>query len=41
MNYWIFIVTTQKTREGTFEAEKVLRLRMEDKFWGLGEKNPS
>ncbi|MBN1328664.1 MAG: EVE domain-containing protein [Candidatus Heimdallarchaeota archaeon] len=40
MNYWIFIVTSQKTIEGIFEAEKILKQRMEDGFWGLGEKTP-
>jgi predicted RNA-binding protein len=41
MNYWIFIVTTQESDGREFVAEEVLRQRIEDKFWGLGEKTPN
>ena len=41
MNYWIFTVTTHKVDGETFAAEDIFRLRMADKFWGLGEKTPN
>jgi len=41
MDYWIFIVTTQESDGREFVAEEVLRQRIEDKFWGLGEKTPN
>ena len=41
MNYWIFIVTTQESDGREFAAEDVLRQRIEDEFWGLGEKTPN
>jgi hypothetical protein len=36
MNYWIFIVTAHK--DHGLSAEEIYHQRMEDKFWGLGEK---
>lgn len=41
MNYWVFIVTTQESDGREFAAGDVLRQRIEDKFWGLGEKTPN
>lgn len=41
MNYWIFIVTEHKINSETFTAEEIFNQRMEDKFWGLGEKTPN
>jgi len=39
MNYWIFVVTSHK--EASLEGEEILRQRLEDKFWGLGERTPN
>jgi len=41
MNYWIFTVTSHKEGSQTFTAEEVFNQRMEDYFWGLGEKTPN
>jgi predicted RNA-binding protein len=41
MNYWLFIVTQKKTDSGILTAEEVLKQRLADKFWGLGEKTPN
>ena len=41
MNYWIFTVTGHKTGGETFMAEEIFKQRMEDRFWGLGEKTPN
>lgn len=41
MNYWIFIATRHTVDGETFEAEEILKQRMHDKFWGLGEKTPN
>ena len=41
MNHWIFIVTTQVSDGHKFAAEEVLRQRIEDAFWGLGEGTPN
>ena len=41
MNYWVFTVTTQESDGHEIAAEEVLRQRIEDKFWGLGEKTPN
>jgi hypothetical protein len=38
MNYWIIVATVQKTEEGVFSPEEVFSTRMQDRFWGLGEK---
>lgn len=41
MNYWMFIVT-QKTVDGELiEADEILKQRLTDKFWGLGERTPN
>jgi hypothetical protein len=41
VNYWIFIVTTQKVDGEIFAAANIFHQRMADKFWGLGEKTPN
>ncbi len=41
MNHWIFIVTQQKADDITLAPDDILKQRMEDKFWGLGEKTPN
>ena len=39
MNYWIFTVTTHKDYNLT--GEKIFNQRMQDRFWGLGERTPN
>jgi hypothetical protein len=39
MNYWIFVVTSHEEHGVT--GEEILRQRMQDKFWGLGERTPN
>jgi len=34
-------VTTQKTDEGLFTTEQIFNQRMQDCFWGIGEKTPN
>src|SRR5687767_4380003 len=41
MNYWLFTVTQKKTESGLLSPDEVLKLRMADRFWGLGEKTPN
>lgn len=41
MNYWLFIVTQKKIDGRTLTAEDVLKQRLEDRFWGLGERTPN
>jgi len=41
MNYWIFTVTSHKSDGREFTAEEILKQRIEDEFWGLGEKTPN
>ncbi len=41
MNFWIFTVTEHKVGSETFVADEILRQRVNDKFWGLGEKTPN
>lgn len=41
MNYWIFTVTGHKIGGEAFTAEEIFKQRMEDRFWGLGEKTPN
>ncbi len=41
MNYWIFIVTQHKIDGDILTAEKIFEKRMQDRFWGLGEKTPN
>jgi hypothetical protein len=39
MNYWIFTVTTHK--HYNLMGEEIFNQRMQDRFWGLGEKTPN
>jgi predicted RNA-binding protein len=39
MSYWIFVVTSHE--EYGVTGEDILKQRMQDKFWGLGEKTPN
>lgn len=39
MSFWIFVVTSHEDQGIT--GEEVLRQRMQDRFWGLGEKTPN
>lgn len=41
MNNWIFVVTQHKVDSEIFTADSILKQRMDDKFWGLGEKTPN
>lgn len=41
MNYWIFTVKQRKNDNNLVEAETILKQRLSDKFWGLGEKTPN
>ena len=39
MSYWIFVVTSHEEHGVT--GEDVLRQRIQDSFWGLGERTPN
>jgi hypothetical protein len=41
MNHWIFIVTQRKSSGKIITPEEVFNQRMQDKFWGIGEKTPN
>ena len=41
MNYWIFIVTGKRLENKTYPAEEIYSQRIEDKFWGLGDRTPN
>jgi hypothetical protein len=41
MQYWIFIVTQQNADGKTYSSTETYNQRMQDKFWGLGEKTPN
>jgi hypothetical protein len=41
MNFWIFVVTAHSVNGETWTADQVLQQRMQDKFWGLGERTPN
>ena len=41
MNYWIFTVTGHKVDDETYTPEDIFQQRMNDRFWGLGEKTPN
>lgn len=41
MKYWVFVVTQKKTEVGLLAADEVLKQRLGDKFWGLGERTPN
>ena len=41
MNYWIFTVTVKRSDNKEFSAEEIFDTRMQDEFWGIGEKTPN
>jgi hypothetical protein len=41
MANWIFIATNHKTGDGELTGRRILEQRIEDKFWGLGERTPN
>jgi len=41
MNYWIFIATGHKVEGKVYTGEGTYRTRMEDGFWGIGERTPN
>lgn len=41
MNYWIFVVTQHKLDNGILAPDDILKQRIEDKYWGLGERTPN
>lgn len=41
MNYWMFTVTRKKVDGEILGAEDILKQRLSDKFWGLGEGTPN
>jgi len=41
MNNWIFTVTNHKIDDIKFSAREIYSQRMEDEFWGLGERTPN
>lgn len=41
MNYWMFTVTRKEVDGEILEAEDILKQRLSDKFWGLGEGTPN
>ena len=38
MKYWVFIVTNQKENGDHVPASEIWQTRMDDQFWGLGER---
>ena len=41
MKYWIFTVTNKKINGEIITAEEILKQRLSDAFWGLGERTPN
>ena len=41
MNYWLFAVTQKKVDNLRLAPDEVLKQRLEDRFWGLGERTPN
>jgi len=41
VNYWIFTVTSHKVDDDVYAPEEIFEQRMNDRFWGLGEKTPN
>ncbi len=41
MNYWFFTATQKKINSEVISAEEILKQRLADCFWGLGEKTPN
>lgn len=41
MNYWFFTVTKKNVNGVILESEDILKQRLTDRFWGLGERTPN
>jgi predicted RNA-binding protein len=41
MKYWVFIVTQQKENGKVIPGREILKTRLEDGIWGLGERTPN
>ena len=41
MNYWILTVTSQKSGSRVFAPVEIFQQRIEDGFWGLGNRTPN
>jgi len=41
MNYWIFTATQHKIEGNTYSPEEIVKQRLADQFWGLGERTPN
>ena len=41
MNYWIFTVTGQRFGKEVYTSKDIFPQRMEDQFWGIGDKSPN
>jgi len=41
MKHWIFIATQHKNANEVISADEIIRQRLADKFWGLGERTPN
>lgn len=41
VNYWIFTVTAHKVDDEIYTPGDIFERRMEDHFWGIGEKTPN
>lgn len=41
MKYWFFTTTNKKTDGENIAAEEILKQRLTDAFWGLGERTPN
>lgn len=41
MKYWVFIVTQQRENGRNVLGREILKTRLEDGFWGLGERTPN
>lgn len=41
MNYWFFTVTQKRSEGAVIAAEEILKQRLADGFWGLGERTPN
>jgi len=41
MNYWFFTTTQKRIGDEIVTAEEILKQRLADSFWGLGERTPN
>lgn len=40
-NYWIFVAANYKSEAESFSGRETYQKRMQDAFWGLGERTPN